>query len=252
MKVVILAGGYGSRLSEYTEVIPKPMVRIGNIPIIIHIMKHYASYGHKEFFLALGYKSELIKDYFLNLNRYNSDLTIDYENDEIKIHNKKNFDWKVTLVETGLKSMTGGRLKRIKKYVKDETFLMTYGDGVSDINLDYLYNYHRKQNKLVTVTIVRPVSRFGEINLVEDKISSFVEKPSSSKGWINGGFFVIEPEFLDYIKNDSTILEKEPLEKVAKEGNLIAYKHNSFWQCMDTKRDKEMLESLWNKKRKFS
>ncbi len=252
MKVVILAGGYGSRLSEYTEVIPKPMVRIGNIPIIIHIMKHYASYGHKEFFLALGYKSELIKDYFLNLNRYNSDLTIDYENDEIKIHNKKNFDWKVTLVETGLKSMTGGRLKRIKKYVKDETFLMTYGDGVSDINLDYLYNYHRKQNKLVTVTIVRPVSRFGEINLVEDKISSFVEKPSSSKGWINGGFFVIEPEFLDYIKNDSTILEKEPLEKVAKEGNLIAYKHNSFWQCMDTKRDKEMLESLWNKNRKFS
>ncbi len=252
MKVVILAGGYGSRLSEYTEVIPKPMVRIGNIPIIIHIMKHYASYGHKEFFLALGYKSELIKDYFLNLNRYNSDLTIDYENDEIKIHNKKDFDWKVTLVETGLKSMTGGRLKRIKKYVKDETFLMTYGDGVSDINLDHLYSYHRKQNKLVTVTIVRPVSRFGEINLVEDKINSFIEKPSSSKGWINGGFFVIEPGFLDYIKNDSTVLEKEPLEKVAKEGNLIAYKHNSFWQCMDTKRDKEMLESLWNKKRKFS
>ncbi len=251
MKVVILAGGFGSRLAEYTEVIPKPMVKIGNIPMLIHIMRHYAKYGHKEFYLALGYKSELIKDYFFNLNRFNSDFTIDYSNDEIFIHNKKSLDWKVTLVDTGINSMTGGRLKRIKKYIDNQTFFMTYGDGVSNVNLDKLYKYHEKQKKLVTVTIVRPTSRFGEINLEQDKIKSFIEKPSSSKGWINGGFFVMEPKFLDYIKNDTTVLEKEPLEKAAKENELVAYKHNDFWQCMDTKRDKELLENLWSKNKKF-
>ena len=246
MKVVILAGGFGTRLSEYTESIPKPMVKIGNNPILWHVMKHYSKYNHKEFLLALGYKSETIKDYFLNYRSTNDDFTIDFSTGKISYHSSLlEEDWKVTLVSTGLNSMTGGRVKRMKKYINNETFLLTYGDGLSNVNLDKLIKFHKSKGKLITVTAVRPIARFGEIKISNDIVKDFKEKPQLPSGWINGGFFVVEPEFLNLIDGDETVLEKNPLEKAAQMGELAAFRHEDFWQCMDTKRDKDYLENLY-------
>ncbi len=229
MKIIILAGGLGTRLSEYTKTIPKPMVRIGNKPIIIHIMKHYFKYGYKDFYVALGYKSKVIKEYF----------------------KKNKFRWNINLIETGKSTMTGGRLKRLRKFINDETFMLTYGDGVSNINLKKLTKFHKKNKKLVTMTAVRPPARFGALKIIGNKVKFFKEKSSLDEGWINGGFFVIEPRFLNYIKGDKTFLERFPLENAARKNQLVAYKHNGFWHCMDTKRDKENLEKIYKKKRRF-
>ena len=227
MKVILLAGGFGTRLSEHTQTIPKPMVEVGGQPMLIHIMKQYAKYGFKDFYIALGYRGELIKKFF----------------------NKKFFDWNINLVETGENTMTGGRLKRLKKYVGKTTFMMTYGDGISNVNLGKLIKFHKKNNKLVTLTAVRPPARFGALKLKGNSVSYFKEKSKLDEGWINGGFFVMEPEFLKFIKNDNTYLEREPLEKVTKKKQLAAYKHEGFWQCMDTKRDKDKLDKILNSKK---
>ena len=245
MKVVILAGGLGTRLSEYTVSIPKPMVTIGGRPILWHIMKTYAHYGHNNFFLALGYKAEVIKDYFLHYSNLNADFTIDLSNGGIESHQKDEIDWKVTLVQTGIDSMTGGRVKRMQKYVGNESFLLTYGDGVSNINIAELLKFHRSHGKMVTVSAVRPSARFGELDIIKSSVTGFKEKPQMHDGRINGGYFVIEPEFFDLIDGDSTLLEHEPLERASKAGELMAYRHDGFWHCMDTKRDHELLESLW-------
>ena len=245
MKVVILAGGFGTRLSEYTETIPKPMVKIGGKPMLWHIMKIYAKFGYKDFNIALGYKAEVIKDYFLNYREINSDFTIDLGNGKFETHQSSNVDWKVTLVDTGINSMTGGRIKRMKDFIGNETFLLTYGDGLANIDIDKLVSFHREHGKMVTVTAVHPGARFGELDLDGDVVTSFKEKPQLGQGWINGGFFVVEPEFLDLINDDSTILEKDPLEKAAELDQLRSFKHEDFWKCLDTKRDKDFLEEMW-------
>jgi len=230
MKVVLLAGGFGTRLSEYTRTIPKPMIDIDGKPLLLHIMKFYAKHGFKNFYIALGYKGEMIKKFF----------------------NKKFFDWNINLIETGKNTMTGGRLKRLKKYIGKETFMMTYGDGLSNVNLKKLLKFHKKNKKLVTLTAVRPPARFGALKLKDHHVSYFKEKSRLDEGWINGGFFVMEPEFLKFIKNDNTYLEREPLEQVTKKKQLAAFKHEGFWQCMDTKRDKDKLDKiLKSKKIKF-
>jgi len=230
MKVILLAGGFGTRLSEYTKTIPKPMIEVGGKPMLFHIMKLYAKYGFKDFYIALGYKGLVIKKFF----------------------NKNLFDWRINLIETGNNTMTGGRLKRLKKYIGNETFMMTYGDGLSNLNLKELLKFHKKNKKLVTVTAVRPPARFGALKLKGQHVSYFKEKSKLDEGWINGGFFVMEPEFLKFIKDDSTYLEREPLEKMSQKKQLVAFKHKGFWQCMDTKRDKEKLDKiLINKKNKF-
>jgi len=245
MKVILLAGGFGTRLSEYTESVPKPIISIGGLPLLWHIMSNYAFYGHKDFYVALGYKAYLIKDYFLNYRSLNSDFTIDLGTGKVEPHQINGVDWNVTLVDTGLNSMTGGRVKRLQKYVGNETCFLTYGDGVSDINIEELLAFHRQHGKLVTVTAVRPSARFGELEVNGKNVTSFKEKPQTSSGRINGGYFVIEPEFFELIDNDSTILEREPLETAAKMGELMAYFHDGFWQCVDTKRDRDLLEELW-------
>ena len=245
MKVIILAGGFGTRFSEYTNTIPKPMISIGGKPILWHIMQTYAKFGHKDFYVALGYKAELIKDYFLNYRALNANFTIELGSGNILSHQLDQVDWKVTLVDTGDKTMTGGRLKRMKEFIGDEPFMLTYGDGVTDINLDEVLKFHRSHGKLVTMSAVRPAARFGELELEGDVVRSFKEKPQMHEGWINGGFFIIEPKFFDFIDDDSTLLEREPLEKATKLGELMAYKHKGFWHCMDTKRDHDLLESLW-------
>jgi len=245
MKVVILAGGFGTRLSEYTESIPKPMVSVGGRPILWHIMKTYASFGHKDFYLALGYKAEVIKEYFLHYRTLNADFSVDLANGEVQSHQTDKVDWKVTLVQTGLDSMTGGRVKRMQPYIGNEPFLLTYGDGVANIDIDALVAFHKQHGKMVTVSAVHPGARFGELEMEGDQVSSFQEKPQTTQGWINGGYFVIEPEFFDLIEGDKTILEKTPLEKAAEMGELMAYRHNGFWQCMDTKRDRDTLEEMW-------
>ena len=245
MKVIILAGGLGTRLSEYTDIMPKPMLPIGGKPIVWHIMQTYAKFGHKDFYLALGYKAEVIKDYFLNYRTLNADFTIDLATGEFTSRQVDYIDWKVTLVNTGESTMTGGRVKRMKKFIGDEPFMLTYGDGVADINLDELLKFHRNHGKLVTMTAVRPAARFGELELENNIVKSFKEKPQMHEGWINGGFFIIEPGFFDFIDDDSTLLEREPLEKATKLGQLMAYQHKGFWHCMDTKRDHDLLESLW-------
>ncbi len=247
MKVILLAGGFGTRLAEYTEIIPKPMVPIGGKPILWHIMQTYAKYGHKDFYVALGYKAEIIKEYFLNYRALNSDFSVDLVNGIITPHQVDPVDWRVTLVDTGAGSMTGGRVKRMQKFIGNETCMLTYGDGVADINLDALLEFHRSHGKLVTVSAVRPAARFGELELDGSRVVSFQEKPQLQEGWINGGFFVIEPEFFDLIAGDSTLLEREPLEQASKAGQLMAYSHDGFWHCMDTKRDHELLEELWAK-----
>ncbi len=248
MKVILLAGGYGTRMSEYTDLVPKPMVRIGEHPILWHIMKTYASYGHKDFYVALGYKSDVVKQYFSQYHAVNSDFSVDLASGKISSKTSSEVDWKVTLIDTGLNTMTGGRVKRMKEFMgTDNPIMLTYGDGVSDINIDSLLKFHKSHGKMVTMTAVRPVARFGELEIVDDKVLNFEEKPQLHQGWINGGYFVIEPEFFDLIEDDQTMLEREPLEEVTKIGELMAYKHQGFWQCMDTKRDHEMLERLWSK-----
>ena len=245
MKVILLAGGFGTRLSEYTDSIPKPMVTVGGRPMLWHIMRTYAHFGHTNFYLALGYKAELIKEYFLHYRSINSDFTVDLATGEVSPHQRDEADWRVTLVNTGLESMTGGRVKRMQSFIGNEAFMLTYGDGVADIDLDALLKFHRSHGKMVTVTAVHPGARFGELLIESDQVRSFQEKPQMGQGWINGGYFVIEPEFFELIGGDTTILEREPLEQVASMGELMAYRHEGFWHCMDTKRDKDSLEELW-------
>ena len=245
MKVILLAGGFGTRLAEYTDLIPKPMVPIGGRPILWHIMQTYASFGHKDFYVALGYKAEVIKEYFLNYRALNADFTVDLTNGVITPHQVDEVDWCVTLVNTGDKSMTGGRVKRMQRFIGNETCMLTYGDGLADIDLDALLDFHRNHGKMITVSAVRPAARFGELELDGDWVASFQEKSQLHEGWINGGFFVMEPEFFKLIKGDDTLLEREPLEQAVKNGQLMAYQHKGFWQCMDTKRDHEKLEDMW-------
>lgn len=246
MKVIILAGGFGTRLSEYTDTIPKPMVTVGGRPILWHIMRTYAHYDFKDFFVALGYKAELIKEYFLNYHSVNSDFTVDLGTGEISSHNAEDTDWRVTLVQTGLDTMTGGRVQRMRSFIGNETFMLTYGDGVANIDLDALLSFHRSHGKMVTATAVRPAARFGELMIDGSQVKTFREKPQLGQGWINGGYFVIEPKFFDLISSDSVILEREPLEEVARMGELMAFRHEGFWQCMDTKRDRDSLEAIWS------
>jgi glucose-1-phosphate cytidylyltransferase len=227
MKVILLAGGSGTRLSEYTKTIPKPMIKVGGKPMLFHIMKLYAKYGFKDFYIALGYKGKIIRKFF-----------------------KKNFfDWNIHLIESGKNTMTGGRLKRLKKYIGNETFMMTYGDGLSNVNLRSLLKFHKKNKKLVTLTAVRPPARFGALKLKGNHVSYFKEKSKLDEGWINGGFFVMEPKFFNFIKNDKTYLEREPLEEITNKRQLTAFKHEGFWQCMDTKRDKDKLNKILNSKK---
>jgi len=247
MKVILLAGGFGTRLAEYTDVIPKPMVPIGGKPILWHIMQTYAHFGHKDFYIALGYKAEVVKEYFLNYHTFNSDFTVDLASGNISPHQTDPADWKVTLVNTGDESMTGGRIKRLQKFIGNETFMLTYGDGLADIDLEALLKFHRSHGKMVTISAVRPAARFGELELDGQRVASFQEKPQMHQGWINGGFFIIEPEFFELIDGDSTLLEREPLERATKAGELMAYCHDGFWHCMDTKRDHDLLESMWSK-----
>ena len=245
MKVIILAGGFGTRLSEHTEVIPKPMVTVGGRPILWHIMKTYAHFGHKDFHLALGYKAEVIKEYFLNYRSLNADFTVNLSSGEVEPLEVEDIDWRVTLVDTGPESMTGGRVKRMQSYIGNERFMLTYGDGVADIDIDALLKFHKSHGKMVTVSAVHPGARFGELEIQKKQVISFKEKPQLTKGWINGGYFICEPEFFDFIIGDQTILEHDPLEKVAAIGELMAYHHDGYWQCMDTKRDRDNLEELW-------
>ena len=229
MKVVILAGGLGTRISEYTKIIPKPMIRVNKKPIIYYIMKHYSNYGFKDFYIALGYKGHIIKKYF----------------------KKNNFGWNINLIDTGQKTMTGGRLKRLKKHLGNEPFMLTYGDGLSNVNIKKLLNFHKKNKKLVTLTAARPPARFGAIKILGNKVKYFKEKSKLDEGWINGGFFVMQPEFLNYIKNDQTFLEREPMELLTKKNQLVAFKHDNFWQCMDTKRDMDNLNIILKNKNYF-
>lgn len=249
MKVIVLAGGLGTRLSEYTETIPKPMVTVGGRPLLWHIMRRYAQYGHKDFYLALGYRAELIKEYFLNYRSLNADFTVELDTGSVRPLQTDETDWRVTLVDTGLESMTGGRVKRMQQFVGHEPFMLTYGDGVANLDFAKLLAFHKKHGKMVTVTAVRPGARFGELEITGDQVASFQEKPQMGQGWINGGFFVVQPEFFDLIQGDGMVLEREPLERVARMGELAAYRHNGFWQCMDTKRDKDLLEGLWRSKK---
>ena len=245
MKVVILAGGFGTRLVEETEIKPKPMVEIGHRPILWHIMKHYDSYGFKEFVIALGYKGEVIKRYFFEQTTLQGNLTITMQTNKVIVHSKIHEDWIIHLVDTGLESNTGGRIARLRDYLDNETFMLTYGDGVSNVDLNELLALHKKCSPIVTLTAVRPPARFGGLVFDGDLISQFTEKPQIGEGWINGGFMVMKPEVLNYITSDSTNLEAHVLDRLALEGRLAAYRHQDFWQCMDTLRDKRQLESLW-------
>lgn len=246
MKVILLAGGFGTRLSEYTSTIPKPMVEIGGRPILWHIMSRYASFGHEDFYIALGYKADVIKQYFSHYHIANSDFSVNIGTGKTRALKTSNDNWQVTLADTGIDTMTGGRVKRMQAYLGDnEPVLMTYGDGVSDIDIDALLNFHKSHGKMVTMSAVRPTARFGELEITDGHVTSFEEKPQLHQGWINGGYFVFQPEFFDLIDGDATMMEREPLEKATQMGELMAYKHEGFWQCMDTKRDHEMLEKLW-------
>jgi len=247
MKVILLAGGLGTRLAEYTDFIPKPMVTVGGKPILWHIMQCYSRFDHNDFYIALGYKGEVIKEYFLNYRELNADFSIDLASGVVSPHQVNSVNWRVTLVDTGEKSMTGGRVKRLQKFIGNETCMLTYGDGVADIDFEALLAFHRSHGKMVTVTAVRPSARFGELEIDGARVASFKEKPQIHEGWINGGFFVIEPAFFEMISGDSTFLEREPLENVATMDELRAYKHYGFWQCMDTKRDKDSLEEMFLK-----
>ncbi|WP_447977454.1 glucose-1-phosphate cytidylyltransferase [Candidatus Nitrospira bockiana] len=247
MKAVILAGGLGSRLSEETVLRPKPMVEIGGKPILCHIMNIYASHGINEFVIAVGYKGEVIKDYFLNFYAINNDLSIDLETGNTTIHNGNKFNWKIHLVDTGLHTQTGGRLKQLQTWLKyDETFCFTYGDGVTDLNLKDLIAFHHAHGKLATMTTVRVPARFGRISFDGDVVTSFCEKPQSGEGWINGGYFVLNRKVIEYIDDDDTLWEREPIERLVADGQLVGYRHTGFWSCMDTLKEKQALEELWN------
>lgn len=250
MKAVILAGGLGTRLAEETNLKPKPMVEIGGRPILWHILKIYASYGINEFVVCLGYKGYVIKEYFANYFLHSSDVTLDLANNRMDVHHKKSEPWKVTLIDTGEETMIGGRIKRIIDYVKDdESFCLTYGDGVSDIDLAALIAFHKREKRLATVTGVQPPGRFGAIEFTGSQVTGFKEKPQGEGGWINGGFFVLSPKVVDYIDGDATVWEREPMENLARDGQLSVYLHKGFWHPMDTLRDKRYLESLWETKR---
>ncbi|MCX2481796.1 glucose-1-phosphate cytidylyltransferase [Pedobacter sp. MC2016-15] len=249
MKVVLLAGGLGTRLSEETVVKPKPMVEVGAMPILWHIMKIYSTYGYNDFVVCLGYKGYVVKEYFANYFLHKSDVTIDLKNNAIEVHESEAEPWKITLVDTGDSSMTGGRIKRIQKYVKDETFMLTYGDGVGNINIKELVEYHASHGKLCTVTSVQPSGRFGALDLSpENSVNSFLEKPKGDGSWINGGYMVCEPGVFDYIKDgDATVWEQEPMQNIALAGEMKAYKHRGFWRPMDTLKDKHDLNEMWEK-----
>jgi len=245
MKTVILAGGMGSRLAEETERIPKPMVEIGGPPILWHIMKIYSSFGFREFVIAVGYKGEIIKDYFRNYYYRRNDFTIRFDTGDLAVHNGRIDDWIVHVIDTGLQTQTGGRIRRLADWIGDGTFLLTYGDGVADVDVRRLVEFHRAHGKLATVTAVRPPARFGGLAFNGDLVCDFIEKPQIGEGWINGGFFVLEPGVLEYIAGDDTIFERDPLERLAADGQLVAFRHDGFWQCMDTVRDRQLLETLW-------
>ncbi len=245
MKVIILAGGFGSRLAEETDSKPKPMVEIGGRPVLWHIMKIYAAADYREFVVALGYKGEVIKNYFLNYCHLRNDFTLHLGDGQIEVHDGEREDWIVHLVDTGLHTQTGGRVKRLSGWIGQETFLMTYGDGVADLDMRTLVAFHRAHGKLATVSAVRPPARFGGLRFDGTLVSSFTEKPQIGEGWINGGFFVLEPGVFDYIRGDDTVFEREPLERLAHDGQLVAYRHETFWQCMDTLRDVRLLDGLW-------
>jgi glucose-1-phosphate cytidylyltransferase len=245
VKVVILAGGFGTRLAEETETRPKPMVEIGGQPILWHIMKHYAHYNFKEFFIALGYKGEVIKRYFLDYYNLNGSMTINLSSGAVQVLNRECEDWIVHLIETGLETNTGGRVKRMEVWLRDGAFMLTYGDGVSNVDLQDLLRYHRAQGRIATVTAVRPPARFGGLVIDGDLVINFTEKPQIGEGWINGGFFVFEPDVFGYIEGDHSSLEIDTLERLAADRQLAAYRHDGFWQCMDTLRDKRRLETSW-------
>jgi glucose-1-phosphate cytidylyltransferase len=245
MKVVILAGGYGTRISEETHLRPKPMVEIGGKPVLWHIMKTYSHYGLNDFIICLGYKGYIIKEYFANYFLHMSDVTIDFNDNSMEVHNNNAEPWKVTLVDTGQSTMTGGRLKRVKDYIGNEDFCFTYGDGVSDVNIKSLIRFHKSNKTLVTLTATQPPGRFGTLDIKKNKIIRFEEKPDVGTGWINGGYFVLSPKVLDLIIDDSTVWEKEPLETLVNDGQVSSFVHKGFWKAMDTLRDKTYLESLW-------
>lgn len=246
MKVVLLAGGLGTRISEESHLKPKPMIEIGDAPILWHIMKSYSHYGFNEFIICAGYKQNVIKDYFANYYLYKSDVTFDFtKGNEMTIHNNVSEPWKITIVDTGYSTLTGGRIKRVAPYIGNETFMLTYGDGVCDLNISELVEFHKQSGKKATMTAVQPGSRFGTMDIDDNGvITSFAEKSKTAAGWINGGYMVLEPEVLDYIEGDNTIFERDPMERLAQEKELVAYKYDGFWQCMDTMRDKNYLEEL--------
>jgi glucose-1-phosphate cytidylyltransferase len=246
MKVVILAGGLGTRLSEVTGSIPKPMVRIGGKPIIWHIMNHYAKYGFNDFVVALGYKAEVIREYFFNFNSLNSDFTVDLATGSVSWINSTAPDWKVTLVDTGVETLTGTRIKKLKNVIGENRFMLTYGDGVADVDIQSLLDFHVGHGKLASMTAVRPVARFGELEIENGLVTSFEEKPQLHGGWINGGFFVFEPAFFDLIPENNVMLEREPLNDATASGQVMAFQHEGFWQCMDTKRDMDNLQAFWD------
>ncbi len=245
MKVVILAGGLGTRLSEETAIRPKPMAEIGDKPILWHIMKIYSAYGFNEFVVCLGYKGYMIKEYFSNYFLHNCDVTFDMRDHGVEVHQNANEPWRVTLVDTGADTQTGGRLRRVAEYLGGEPFMMTYGDGVADVDIEALLKFHEQSGKAATVTAVQPVGRFGAMELTDDSVAAFQEKPEGDGSWINGGFFVLEPSVLDLIEGDSTVFERGPLESLASAGQLSAFRHDGFWQPMDTLRDKNTLDGLW-------
>lgn len=246
MKVVILAGGFGTRISEDTQFKPKPMIEIGEKPILWHIMKYYAHFGYDDFIICLGYKAEVVKSYFATYYLNDSDIEFNLADNSFKLHRKYQENWHVTLADTGLNTFTGGRIKRIQKYIGKEPFLLTYGDAVSNVDLNKLVEFHNKMGKMLTITAVKPEGRFGVLNIDnENVIRNFTEKNKNDSSWINGGFMVVNPQVFAYISGDETIFEREPLETLAAEGELAAYKHNGFWQCMDTQRDRKMLEDCW-------